>query len=146
MVTARPVSAVEVARATGLAHAAASYHLRQLATAGLIRPVESVAPRTGRGRPQQRYEMRDGAFSGLRRGELQVLDRGLLNELERQLRAARTTRTVTSAEVWLSARERRRLRTLLQEVDALVHGRAAAPRARGSTHLSVTTLLFEHKT
>lgn len=140
------MSAAEVARATGLAHAAASYHLRQLATTGLIRPVESVEPVTGRGRPQQRYEMRGGALSGLRRGELQVLDRGLLNELERQLREARTSRTVTSAEVWLGPGERRRLHTLLQEVDALVHGRAVAPRTRGSTHLSVTTLLFEHKT
>lgn len=146
IVTGRAVSAAEVSRATGLVHAAASYHLRQLATAGLIELVDRTARRPARGRPQQRYRMRHGALSGLGRSELQVLDRGLLSEIERRLREARTTRTVTHAEVWLGPRDRRRLDTLLQEIDALVHERAATPRTRGSAHLSVTTLLFERKT
>lgn len=139
------MSAAEVSRATTLAHAAASYHLRQLATAGLIDPAPRSERTLGRGRPHERYQMRHGALSRLGRSELQVLDRGLLNDLERRLREARASRSVTNAEVWLAARERRRLHALLKEIDGLVHGRAAAPRTRGSTHLSVTTLLFEHK-
>lgn len=146
MVTARPVSAAEVSTATRIAHAAASYHLRQLAAAGLVQPVPGTQRKHRRGRPQRRYEMSDDAFKGLDRRGLRLLDRAFLAELERRLRERRTTRTVTNAEVWLAARDHRRLRKLLQEVDALVHGQARAPHSTGLRHLSVTTLLLEHKT
>ncbi|TMG43482.1 MAG: winged helix-turn-helix transcriptional regulator [Chloroflexi bacterium] len=59
MVTGHPVSAAEVAGVTGLAHAAASYHLRRLAAAGLVRAVPLGDGERHRGRPQQRYQMRD---------------------------------------------------------------------------------------
>lgn len=146
MVTARPVSAAEVSTATEIAHAAASYHLRQLAAAGLIQAVPGAKREHRRGRPQQRYQMSDDAFKGLDRRGLRLLDRAFLTELERRLRERRTTRTITDAEVWLGPRDHRRVRELLHEVDALVHGQARAPNRSGSRHLSVTTLLLEHKT
>lgn len=40
MVTAQAVSATEVADVVGVSDAGASYHLRQLAPAGLVGPVE----------------------------------------------------------------------------------------------------------
>lgn len=145
MVTAHPVSAAEVASVTGLAHAAASYHLRRLATAGLIRAMPMRKGEHRRGRPQQRYQMRDEAFRGMGRRGVQLLDRALLTELDRRLREAGATRRVTDAEAWLAPKEWRELRGLLKEVDRIVHQRGRPPRSAGSKHVSVTTLLFDHR-
>jgi len=131
MVTGHPVSAAEVAGVTGLAHAAASYHLRRLAAAGLVRAVPLGDGERHRGRPQQRYQMRDEPFR--------------LTELARRLGEAGTTRRVTDAEAWLAPKQWRELRRLLDQVDEIVHRRSQPPRAGDSKHVSVTTLLFEHQ-
>jgi predicted ArsR family transcriptional regulator len=145
MVTAHPVSAAEVSAAIGIAHAAASYHLRQLAAAGLIRVAPIPARHHARGRPQRRYQMREDAFRGLRRPGMRLLDRALLAELDRRLRETGTARTVTDVEVWLPASEWTRLRRSLRQVDAIVHKRSSAPQAAGAKHVSVTTLVVEHR-
>ncbi len=146
MVTARAVSATEVAQATDVAHAAASYHLRQLATAGLIRPVDEPGRDRGQGsgRPQQRYTMRPDAFRQLGPKSVRLLDRQLLSELDRRLGLAGTKRTTTDAEVWLTARDWRRLRTLTAEASNIVHSSALQPGTPRSKHVSLTSVLLEY--
>lgn len=145
MVTGHPVSAAEVAGVTGLAHAAASYHLRRLAAAGLVEAVPLRVREPRRGRPQQRYRMRDEPFRGIDRGGVRLLDRGLLTELARRLGEAGTTRRVTDAEAWLAPKQWRELIRLLDQADEIVHRRSLPPMAAGSKHVSVTTFLFEHR-
>ena len=147
MVTARPVSATEVARAAGGAHAAASYHLRQLARAGLLRtaPEPTVEAQHGRGRPQQRYTMRPEAFGRLAPPAARLLERQLLSELGRKL-AQTGTRRMTDAEVWLTPADVRRLRMLTAEVDRIVHSNSLPPGASRSKHVSLTSVLLEYPT
>src|SRR5438552_3551771 len=145
MVTGHPVSATEIAGVTGLAHAAASYHLRRLATAGLLQAVPLGDREPRRGRPQQRYRMREEPFRGIGRRGVRLLDRGLLTELARRLGEAGARRRVTDAEAWLAPKQWRELRRLLDQVDEIVHRRSQPPRAGDSKHVSVTTLLFEHQ-
>src|SRR2546427_12072571 len=57
LLTGQALSAAEVAEQLDIAHASASYHLRQLAAAGHLQRVEdeAPAPRRGRGQPPRRY-------------------------------------------------------------------------------------------
>ena len=146
MITATPLSATEIATATGLAHAAASYHLRQLAAAGLIEPTDAphTAPRRS-GRPLQRYRMREAAFRNFGRSSVRALQQALLRELERRLRVSAKQSRTTDAEVWLSAADWREVRTLIERASAIVHGRARTPGSRGSKHVSFTSLLLEFR-
>jgi predicted ArsR family transcriptional regulator len=144
MVTARPVSATEVAEATGVAHAAASYHLRQLAAAGLIRTVDrSATAGGGSGRPQQRYAMRSGAFRGLGPRSVRLLERRLVSELERKL-GQPGRKHMADAEVWLTPADWKRVRALTDEANRIVHSRALPPGTPRSTHASLTSVLIEH--
>jgi len=147
MVTARAISATEVAAATGVAHAAASYHLRQLARAGLIRPVSppAGAARGGRGRPQQRYAMRPAALRRLTPGSARQIERHLLSELGLTLGRAGTKR-ITNAEVWLTPADARRLRTAIAEADRIVHSSGLPPGTPRSRHISLTSVLVDHAT
>ena len=145
MVTGHPVSAAEIAGVTGLAHAAASYHLRRLAAAGLVQAVPFGDREPRRGRPQQRYRLREEPFRGIGRRGIRLLDRGLLTELARRLGEAGTRRRVTEAETWLAPRQWKELHRLLDQADEIVHRRSRPPRTAGSKHVSLTTLLFEHE-
>lgn len=147
MVTGRAISATEVAAATGAAHAAASYHLRQLAQAGLIRavPPPAVAARRGRGRPQQRYAMRPAALRRLAPRSARLIERHLLSELGRTLGQAGTKR-ITNAEVWLTPADATRLRTVTAEADRIVHSKGQPPGAPRSKHISLTSVLVDHAT
>lgn len=147
MVTSRAISATEVAAAAGVANAAASYHLRQLAQAGLVRPVQRPAangPR-GRGRPQQRYAMRPAALRRLPPRSERLIERHVLSELGRILGQAGTKR-ITNAEVWLTPADARRLRTVAAEADRIVHARGLPPGAPRSRHISLTSVLVDHAT
>jgi predicted ArsR family transcriptional regulator len=147
MVTARPVSATEVAGAAGVAHAAASYHLRQLAAAGLIRSIEERGADRGRsaGRPQQRYAMSSTAFRGLGPGAAQSLDRRLIAELERKLSQPGSKR-VADAEVWLTPADWKRVRALTDAASDIVHSNSLRPGTPRSKHVSLTSVLVELST
>jgi len=143
MVTATPVSAAEVASAAGLAHAAASYHLRQLAGAGLVDRVAIEAEPGRKGRPLQRYRMREHGFDDLGPGSAELLRRGLLSELDRRLEAAGRNSRTTDAEVWLADRDWRQVIALVQEAGEIVHRRSLPPDTRRAKHVGFTSLLLE---
>ncbi len=143
MVTATPVSATEVAAATGLAHAAVSYHLRQLAAAGLVDRVDTAGVPGRTGRPRQRYRMREDAFRDLGPDSSRLLNRALLSELDRRLEAAGPDTRTVDAEVWLSEDDWRRVIDLVQKASAIVHERALQPGTPASRHVGFTTLLVD---
>lgn len=99
----RPMSAAELAREMGIAHASASYHLRRLAAAGLVDVAEERANRGGR---EKRYARRGRAPDDL--GLRDDADRRAFAETvvaEARRRVAVATpdgpRTVGDAEVWV---------------------------------------------
>jgi predicted ArsR family transcriptional regulator len=143
MVTATPVSAAEVAAATGIAHAAASYHLRRLAGAGLVRPVDTQLPPGQKGRPRQSYRMREEAIRDLDQDPSRLLTRGLLAELGRRLQAAGTNTTTIDAEVWLTQDDWRRVTDLVQEASAIVHEQALPPNTPAGKRVGFTALLLD---
>ncbi len=146
MVTARPVSAMDVAATIGMAHASASYHLRRLASVGLIEPAvatERVLRRNGR--PKQLYRMSTLAFRGLGPPTARLLDRALLSDLEVRLGMPGTRWTVSDAEAWLKPQDWRRVVELVRQASVIVHKRGQAARTAGAKHVSSTTVLLEFR-
>jgi DNA-binding transcriptional ArsR family regulator len=143
MVTATPVSATDVAAATGLAHAAASYHLRQLAAAGLVDLVDKPDVAGRAGRPRRTYRMRQEPFRDLGPESSQLLNRALLSELDRRLQGAGSGTRTVDAEVWLSEDDWRQVTDLVQEASTIVHERALQPGTGASRHVGFTTLLVD---
>jgi DNA-binding transcriptional ArsR family regulator len=143
MVTATPVSATEVAETTGLAHSAASYHLRRLAEAGLVDPVGPESGPARPGRPKLRYRMRDDAFNDIGAEASQLLVRSALSEVARRLQAAGPRSRTSDAEVWLADEDAARVADILAEAASIVHERSLSPGAPASRHLGFTTLLLD---
>ena len=147
MVTARPVSATEVAAVTGLAHAAASYHLRQLATAGLIEPIASPPNEVrASGRPLRRYRMRAAGFSTLGRRGNRAIHQALLRAVEARLRLPLKASHSADAEVWLDPADWRAVLALLAKAETIVHQRARTPGSRSAKHVGFTSVLVELRT
>lgn len=143
MVTGAPLSAADVADAVGLAHAAASYHLRQLASAGFIEPVDEPAARGRAGRPRRLYRMRDEAFQGFKAESSALLNRTVISELERRLQEAAAHHKTVDAEVWIAPEDWDRVVELVDQASEIVHKRALAPGTLRSKHIAFTTLLFD---
>ena len=137
-----PMSAAELAREMGIAHASASYHLRKLAGAGLVDLAEERPNRGGR---EKRYARRGRAPDDL--GLRDAADRRAFTEAvaaEAQRRAAiagpEGPRTVGDAEVWVDERTWaaavERLRGTLREVLA----EARPPRTPGTVQVGVSMI------
>jgi DNA-binding transcriptional ArsR family regulator len=144
LLTGTAMSATEVAEELGIAHASASYHVRQLAAAGYLRRVDDQPARAGRGQPRRRY--RYDPASGLRLDRSQgkkLLYEAMFTDLRRRLQHVRRQRRSADAEVWLDPSVWEEVCTLIDRAVDLVHDKASPPRAKGSVKVSVTTLLFE---
>jgi predicted ArsR family transcriptional regulator len=138
------MSASEIADELGIAHAAASYHARQLADAGLLQVVDGAAERSRPGRPPVRYRYVAASSERLDRSESQeALWAAAFHDLERRLHARIRHRVGADAEVWLSPDDFERVCALAQAISDLIHDRARPPRAQGTVHASVTVMTFE---
>ena len=144
LTTGAGMSASEIADELGIAHAAASYHARQLANAGLLRVVNDSGKRTGPGRPlvRYRYVARLTPRLGRSVGD-EALWAALTQDLERRLRARSSKHVGADAEVWMAPGDFAEVRALAQQIADLIHERARPPHARGTIHGSVTALAFK---
>ncbi|MDQ6857506.1 MAG: hypothetical protein M3Z65_00755 [Chloroflexota bacterium] len=88
--------------------------------------------------------MRPEAFGRLAPPPARLLERQLLSELGRKLAQAGTKR-ITDAEVWLTPDDLKRVRASIAEGTKIVHSKALPPGARRSKHVSLTTVLLEHR-
>ncbi|MGD8194309.1 ArsR/SmtB family transcription factor [Herbiconiux sp. P18] len=164
LVTASALSAAEVGRELRVSQAAASYHLRVLERAGLVRVVEVVRLRGGEAK-RYRHESSAEPFrlddsvpapSSSAAGrpadqdsapeERALYVAALAAELQRRS-AARVEgpQVTTDAELWVDADTWRRVVLMVGQASALLHARAQPPRSPGTGPVSMTAALFPLK-
>jgi predicted ArsR family transcriptional regulator len=144
LTTGAALSAAELADELGIAHAAASYHARQLADAGLLQIVGGTRARSGPGRPPVRYRYVAQPSERLDRSEGdEALWAATSQDLQRRLRARSRHRVGADAEVWMAPADFEEVCRLAQQISDLIHGRAQPPHADGAVHGSVSVFAFE---
>jgi predicted ArsR family transcriptional regulator len=144
LATGAALSAAELAQELGIAHAAASYHARQLAEAGLLQIVEDEGERSGPGRPpvRYRYDHRRGGHLDRSTGE-EALWAATAQDMQRRIRARTRHHVGADGEVWLAPEDFEEVRELAARISQLMHERAQRPRAEGAVHASVSVYAFE---
>ncbi len=144
LLTGTAMSATEVAQELGIAHASASYHLRQLASAGFLQQVDDRPAKVGRGQPPRRYTYDPSSAERLDRSSgWQLVLEATFTDLRRRQALMRRQRRSADAEVWLPREVWEEVVTLVDEAVRLAHEKATPPRAEGSVHVSTTAFLFE---
>lgn len=143
LLTGASLSAAEIARELGIAHASASYHLRFLADAGLV--VEAGEERI-RGGTAKRYrhpwdEPRAGRSSE-RPGDAEGYIRAMAQELVRRYAQRSEPGSLTDAELWVTPEVAERVRATVHEAAILLHGGARAPRTPGTVPVAMTAAVF----
>jgi len=143
LLTGAAMSAAEVAEELGIAHASASYHLRQLASAGFLHRVDDRSGKASRGQPPRRYTYDPSIADRLDRSGRHLVQEAVFVDMRRRLARMSRQRCSADAEVWLPREVWEEVVTLVDEAVQLVHGKAGPPRAEGSVHVSLTATLFE---
>jgi DNA-binding transcriptional ArsR family regulator len=145
LLTGLPMSAAELGRELGISQALASYHLRQLADAGVVELAEERMRRGGR---ERRYRV-TGIDREWRKpvrddeGEALMLE-ALIDQLRD--RRARTDWEATSltvdAELWVSEEDWVQARVAIAEAGLRLHERARPPREPGTVCVATTIMMF----
>jgi predicted ArsR family transcriptional regulator len=144
LATGAALSAAELADELGIAHAAASYHARQLAEAGLLQVVDDEQERTGPGRPPVRYRYEPGLGDSLDRADgEQALWTATANDMQRRLAQRTRHRVGADGEVWMAPEDFEEACALARRLSDLLHERAQPPRAAGTVHASLSVYAFE---
>lgn len=142
LLTGTSMCAAEVARELDITHANASYHLRQLADAGLL--VIDGEERIRGGVAKRYRHVWDAEPASLGLGDPEQQLRAMTSELLRRYQDrdpdARTT--LTDAELWVAPDTWDRAVKLLREASALIHDQAAAPRSEGTVPVNLTLAAF----
>jgi DNA-binding transcriptional ArsR family regulator len=142
LTTGAALSAAELAEELGIAHAAASYHARQLADAGLLTIVDDPGERTGPGRPPVRYRYEPRADLDRSEGE-QALWAATSRDMQRRLSARTRHHVGADGEAWMAPEDFEEVCALAQRISDLMHERALRPHAEGSVHASISVYAFE---
>jgi predicted ArsR family transcriptional regulator len=145
LTTGGALSAAELAQELGIAHAAASYHARQLAEAGLLQVVDDdPGERTGPGRPpvRYRYDYRRGGHLDRSAGA-EALWAATAQDMQRRIRARTRHHVGADAEVWMAPGDFEEVCELAARISELMHDRARRPCAEGTVHASVSVYAFE---
>jgi len=141
-----PRSAAQVARALGINHASASYHLRTLLGAGIVTTAGERAARGGRERLYRHSPVTSevvgdrpstppewGAFLAALGAELQ----------RRAIVAVPRPKWVSDAQLWVAPAALERARRAVGDALLALEAAATDPATPGTTHVSATALLFE---
>jgi DNA-binding transcriptional ArsR family regulator len=149
LLTASPLSAMELSRELGVSQALASYHLRQLHAAGVTELAE-VRPR--RGGRERRYIYRpEPDVPAAQRGgrEDQALFAEAIEvELRRRVREADggAARLGVDAELWVDPDAWQSALDGVRAATGELHRQARPPRTPGTVRVSVSALLFTMST
>jgi DNA-binding transcriptional ArsR family regulator len=140
LATGSAMSSAELARELGLSHAAVSFHVRQLASAGYLELAET---RSVRGGQERRYRARTGGAEQWKSEDPRRTVRAATTELRRRLDAGPTHwRVFSDAELWVDPQAWEeavtRIASALTDLDAA----ARAAHAPGAVHVSTTAMLF----
>lgn len=145
LLTGAEMSAAEVARELGVTHANASYHLRHLAEAGLLREAGTEKIRGGVAR---RYRHPWDEASSESAGSQEDAERYVAVMAEELVRRYRDRRrephrgNLTDAELWVSPQVHERVAALVHEAAQLLHREAQPPRTAGTVPVAMTAALF----
>ncbi|SDO30279.1 Helix-turn-helix domain-containing protein [Microbacterium sp. ru370.1] len=148
LLTGAAMSAAEAGRELGVSQASASYHLRVLERAHLVRVVEVVRLRGGEAKryrhesSSQRFDPDAHLGARSREGEGEYVE-AIVDELRRRaaLRADGPAIS-TDAELWVDPAVWRRIVQHIGEASALLHAAARPPRTPGTLPVSMTAALF----
>ncbi|MEV7757045.1 helix-turn-helix domain-containing protein [Microbacterium sp. NPDC089180] len=148
LLTGAAMSAAEAGRELGVSQASASYHLRVLERARLVRVVEVVRLRGGEAKryrhesSSRRYDPDTPHGERSPEGETEYLE-AIVEELRRRaaLRADGPAIS-TDAELWVDPAVWRRIVQHVGEASALLHAAARPPRTPGTRPVSMTAALF----
>jgi DNA-binding transcriptional ArsR family regulator len=148
LLTGAAMSAADAGRELGISQASASYHLRVLERAGLIRVVEVVRLRGGDARryrhesSSRRYDPETHLGERAPAGEEEYVA-ALVDELRRRARARTDGPALTTdAELWVDPQIWGRIVQHVGEASALLHAAAQPPRTPGTRPVSMTAALF----
>jgi DNA-binding transcriptional ArsR family regulator len=144
LLTGASLTAAEVARELGLTHANASYHLRNLLTAGLILPAGEERIRGGVAK-RYRYDPdreREGRRSA---DENRALFAAVAGELIRRTGQGRWPGKglMTDAELWIDPEVWREIRDRIAAASRDLHNAARPPRTPGTVRTNTTIAMFE---
>lgn len=151
LVTASAMSAAEVARELNISQANASYHLRLLERAELVRVVETTRVRGGEAKryrhessaePFTRQEITWGfpvAEADTFQHYISVLAAELARRAASQAAGARLT---TDAELWLEPGDWADVVAAVGTASATMHAQARPPRTPGTIPVSMSAALF----
>lgn len=145
LLTGSAMSAAEAAREVGTTQANASYHLRQLESAGLVEVAEEVSVRGGRAR---RFRHAPTSGAGLRPGDgddVRLVAQVLAEELRRRSRLRRPgddPSHLTDAELWVSPQVWRDVCRRVTSAMTDLHAAAQRPRGAGAVRTSSTVSMF----
>jgi DNA-binding transcriptional ArsR family regulator len=144
LLTGAALSAAELARELEVSQALASYHLRQLADAGLVELVEA---RSRRGGQERRYRHRvdpDGeVLTGDDEGRALFVE-AIIEELRRRssLRAPGPRGLAIDAELWVRQKDWEEARQAIAAAGIMLHERACRPHDLGAMHVNATVVMF----
>jgi DNA-binding transcriptional ArsR family regulator len=144
LLTGSAMSAAELARELGLTQANASYHLRALVRAGLVRPAGQERVRGGMAK-RYRYEIDAPSRADVDPEAEALFAEALATELVRrsQVRRSAGRGTTADAELWVEPEVWERVRAQVADAMRELHVQAQAPRRQGTTRVSVTVAMFE---
>ncbi len=145
MLTARPMSAAEVARELDITHANASYHLRVLHDAGelVVESEEKI-----RGGTAKRYRYVVGGDPARPPGPSSVEDQiawqqATHSEIVRRLaQRVKGPSSSSDIETWVSPETWREAVDLIAAAMNLLHEQARPPRTEGTVHVSASSQAF----
>lgn len=143
LLTGAEMSAAEVARELGIAHASASYHLRVLADAGEV--VASGEERI-RGGVAKRYrhpwrEVHEGTRGQWgREAHVRAMAAELIRRYDQRAKPTRTQ--LCDAELWVTPEIWAHVLELVEEAATTLHDRAQPPRTEGTIPVNLTIAAF----
>jgi DNA-binding transcriptional ArsR family regulator len=140
LLTGAPMSAAQIARELDVTHANASYHLRQLHTAGLV---EIAEERSTRGGQERRYRPTPYKTHPKTKDRT-LLAAAMAEELTRRSALAdpKGRGTSADAELWVDPQLWEQTLDEVQRLMVLLHEHAQPPRTPGTQRISATVSLF----
>lgn len=151
LLTGACLSAAEAARETGMSQANASYHLRLLERAGLLKVVEEVTVRGGRARRYRHVSSSASDPAAPRElaatHQMRVAEEEFVSLLASELRrryAQRTDgpKTNVDADLWVAPEVWQQVVDGVGDAAALLHAAAVPPRSPEAVRVSMTAALF----
>jgi DNA-binding transcriptional ArsR family regulator len=138
------LSAADVARELDITHANASYHLRTLADAGLLKVVGEEKIRGGIAkRYQHPWNETKSVPAGAPPEAYGAHVAAMAAELTRRYGDTRRKGTLVDAEMWVTPEVWHQVRELVVEASKLIHAQALPPRTEGTMHVNLTAAAFE---